>query len=265
MTVIEIDTNTARAAEVERKSIRQVLEWIVLAEQERVPQELGYKNTYDWLITRHKYSGGAANRRIQAARLLKDVPEVAIKIETGALTLTTMWQAQKFMRGQKAATKRQVLQKLENKTSEQVERELHSIFPDMVKIEEKTVYRQDGRLRIIVEFTKEEAEEFEKARSQLSHTTFTYGQTIARLAKAFNATTTPRRNMIRRLGGRCSYKDARTGKVCGSRYQLEIDHILPKALGGTSDASNLRCLCRKHNQLMAERAFGRSHMELFQR
>lgn len=54
----------------------------------------------------------------------------------------------------------------------------------------------------------------------------------------------------------CTYKDPRTGKICGSTYQLQVDHIYPKALGGSDEPENLRSLCRKHNLLMAEKMLG---------
>jgi hypothetical protein len=68
---------------------------------------------------------------------------------------------------------------------------------------------------------------------------------------------TPRlRKQILSRDGCCTYKDPKTGKTCGSTYQLEVDHIYPKALGGSDRTSNLRALCRKHNLLMAEKALG---------
>jgi hypothetical protein len=62
-----------------------------------------------------------------------------------------------------------------------------------------------------------------------------------------------------RDGGRCAYADS-TGKRCESRHQLEYDHRIPFALGGDNSPSNIRLLCRSHNSLMADRAFGRRLM-----
>ncbi len=57
-----------------------------------------------------------------------------------------------------------------------------------------------------------------------------------------------RRHVWQRDGGRCSYLDRRTGRRCNSRHRIEIDHILPYALGGGADPANLRLLCRAHHR-----------------
>ncbi|MGE0525769.1 MAG: HNH endonuclease [Bdellovibrionales bacterium] len=61
-----------------------------------------------------------------------------------------------------------------------------------------------------------------------------------------------RRVVIQRAGGKCEYQDPVTGHRCESSYQLDADHIVPRALGGGNELSNLRCLCGVHNRLMAE-------------
>lgn len=65
-----------------------------------------------------------------------------------------------------------------------------------------------------------------------------------------------RRKVFQRDKGCCTFKDHKSGTICGSTFQVEIDHILPRAMGGKNEPSNLRCLCRKHNQLMAEKNLG---------
>ncbi len=57
-----------------------------------------------------------------------------------------------------------------------------------------------------------------------------------------------------RDGGRCVFLSG--GRRCESRRGLELDHILPLAAGGTSSASNLRLLCRAHNQAERRRILG---------
>ena len=57
-----------------------------------------------------------------------------------------------------------------------------------------------------------------------------------------------KRQVWQRDGGRCSYVDPETGRRCNSRHLIEIDHILPYALGGGADPENLRLVCRVHHR-----------------
>ena len=52
-----------------------------------------------------------------------------------------------------------------------------------------------------------------------------------------------RRQVWQRDGGRCSYVGPQTGRRCNSTHLIEIDHIVPHALGGGADPGNLRLLC----------------------
>jgi 5-methylcytosine-specific restriction endonuclease McrA len=57
-----------------------------------------------------------------------------------------------------------------------------------------------------------------------------------------------RRSVFARAEHRCEFTDRQTGQRCRSRFQLEVDHRRPLALGGGSEPGNLRVLCRVHNQ-----------------
>ena len=51
-----------------------------------------------------------------------------------------------------------------------------------------------------------------------------------------------------RDNGRCSYICSETKRRCTSKHLIQIDHIHPYALGGSSKPQNLRLLCASHNQ-----------------
>ncbi len=62
-----------------------------------------------------------------------------------------------------------------------------------------------------------------------------------------------------RDGDRCQFPlDA--GGLCGSTWQVELDHVVPLALGGPTTVSGLRCACRIHNRYAAELALGAAVM-----
>ena len=58
-----------------------------------------------------------------------------------------------------------------------------------------------------------------------------------------------RREVWRRDGGRCTFVDRDSGRRCGSRFLLEIDHVIPYALGGGEAVANLRIRCAAHHRL----------------
>lgn len=63
-----------------------------------------------------------------------------------------------------------------------------------------------------------------------------------------------------RDGGRCTFTNE-AGERCSATGNLEIDHITPVARGGTNEPENLRLMCRAHNNLQAEWAFGREFVQ----
>jgi 5-methylcytosine-specific restriction endonuclease McrA len=82
----------------------------------------------------------------------------------------------------------------------------------------------------------------------------------ARKARLRRITNAVRRRVFERDGLGCTYVSP-DGRRCEARAFLELDHADPRALGGSNEAENLRVRCRAHNQLWAEQAYGRAHVE----
>ncbi|MFL5299346.1 MAG: HNH endonuclease [Anaeromyxobacteraceae bacterium] len=71
-----------------------------------------------------------------------------------------------------------------------------------------------------------------------------------------------RRAVFIRDGGCCQWSMS-SGGVCGSRTRVELDHIVPVALGGASTVSNMRLLCACHNAVAARQVFGTRLMDRY--
>ena len=70
----------------------------------------------------------------------------------------------------------------------------------------------------------------------------------SRVASGRSIPAAVRREVWRRDQGCCSYVDRHTGRRCGSRFFLELDHIVPVARGGAAEARNLRLRCSAHHR-----------------
>ena len=69
-----------------------------------------------------------------------------------------------------------------------------------------------------------------------------------------------RRAVWKRDQGRCTFIGD-TGHRCGTKEFLQLDHVEPHARRPNATVENLRLRCRTHNQLEAERIFGREFMD----
>jgi hypothetical protein len=68
-----------------------------------------------------------------------------------------------------------------------------------------------------------------------------------------------KRAVWERDGGQCTFVSD-TGHRCTERRDVQFDHIAPYARDGASSVSNIRLLCRAHNQFEAERTYGAEFM-----
>ncbi len=93
----------------ERQLLTQVLHHLREVERRKLFSDLGYPSLFEYAVQELKYSEGQAGRRIQAMRLLKELPDLESKIESGALSLSNICQAQSFFR-EKEKSRKSVLE-----------------------------------------------------------------------------------------------------------------------------------------------------------
>ncbi len=110
--------------ENERKLLMEILHTLREVEARKLHLEIGYSDLYTFAIKELGYSAGAAHRRISAMRLLKSVPEIAPKLESGELGLENASQAQVFFRKEDQRRKEQGEQKLSLEEKREVVTEL---------------------------------------------------------------------------------------------------------------------------------------------
>lgn len=200
----ELLNRMQKLVRTERKITHLILMLILEIESRRIYAELGYDGMYTYLTRGLGYSEAAAYRRLQAARLLRVVPQVAEKIESGALNLTQLAQVQKCVKESAPKPLRadsppsssqmaqptvlDILEKLERKNSFETKKILAQEFDHSVRIHEVIKPQKDGSVRLEVTLSAEQYEQLVKAKDMLSHICpeGSWAEVISVLAFKFN-------------------------------------------------------------------------------
>jgi 5-methylcytosine-specific restriction endonuclease McrA len=292
-----LTTFQSKVAE-ERRLTVEVLHYFREAERRLLHAEYGYSSLLAFAVKELKYSEPAANRRITAMRLLRDVPEVAKKIEAGALTLSSVAQAATFFRQSDkhhsakmaAEEKREILESIENQSCRQTERVLVELGPELrPPSKEKRRAVAGGGTRVTTVLDAELNAKLEEIQNLLGKK-MEFRELVARMAdetikqlrkkregnplvpaRAAQATSEKgrairahtKRNLWQRARSQCEWINPLSGQRCEERRHLEIDHLTPFALGGGNEIENLQLVCQAHNKLRAVEAFGRKKMSQY--
>ena len=138
-------TEIREKSKAEQKLTLYVVELIKEVSRRKLFLSLGFGSLFDFVTKDLGFEPASAMRRIQAARLVSEIPEVQEKLESGSLSLSVASQAQTFFRkeeqrlGAKMSVdqKTEILSQLENKSAREAERALVKISPMSVQVFEK--------------------------------------------------------------------------------------------------------------------------------
>lgn len=262
----------------ERDLLEVILHRINEVEIRRLHLERGYPSMYEYLTKECRYSGSAAIRRLEAARLLRVVPAAAEKIEAGELNLSQIGELSRAIKEKEKLTggrvsaleKSDLVERISGKTAAETQKELAQALDLPLQLPEKQRVQKDESVRLEITLSREQYALFLACRDRSAHVLHKDfgGSNWASLftmlvekefrlkntemqktnSKTVNQTLTPktRRQTLNR-DRCCQYKDPETGKICGSTYGLEVDHRRPQWAGGTHAPENLQTLCKAHN------------------
>ncbi|MDZ4678563.1 MAG: hypothetical protein SGI74_13780, partial [Oligoflexia bacterium] len=120
---------TRKLVQQEREILSHILHHLREIERRRLFSKLKYSSLFTYALKELGYSEDQAYRRIQAMRLLKELPEIEEKINKGLLNLTHLGMAQslfkreeKIQRAFSKLEKIEVLEKLENTSKLEAEK-----------------------------------------------------------------------------------------------------------------------------------------------
>ncbi len=303
----ELHLEVKNLASQERKLTEKILWHIAEVDARKLYLGMAFSSLFDYLTKSIGYTAGSAQRRIDAARLLQKLPEVADKIKEGTLNLGQISKLQCVQRQFKKESgavvslneQRDLIKNLENKSLEQTDLILAQHFNLAVKTYESKKIQKDESVRIELTFSKEEMLILQRAQELMSNQTggglkatilqlaqkslktsvkqlhqkcakiscseeqkpqrrTTPAATVAvkrsSLRSHINPTLATRyipaeiKRIIFKRDQHCQFKDRNNNKICGSKYFLEVDHIIPKCKNGSNELENLRLHCANHNK-----------------
>lgn len=209
LTDIELTGTIKNLAASERKLTQILLQHIAELDRRKLYLRLSYSSLFDYLTKEIGYSEGAAQRRIDAARLLQVVPELAQKIETGSIKLAQISHMQKVCRfikkesGQNISSqaKKDLVVQLENQTTANTEIIVAQKLGLEIKVNDvlnpkkifnlknekamKKAYQADGSVRIEFTLSAEQMQIVAKAQALLSNKTGgSLKETIVQMAES---------------------------------------------------------------------------------
>ncbi len=161
----------------ERKITHLVLECIAEIDRRKLYSQKAYSSLFDYLVNEFGYSPSAANRRIASARLLREVPEMAEKIESGALNLSQLAKVHQAIstvqktenRKVEVTEKRELLEKIENTTQDKTELILAQELNLPVEVIDRAKIHRDESVTLTISLSKEQMELLKKVGDLISH------------------------------------------------------------------------------------------------
>ena len=253
----ELTNRLTKLVQTERKITHLTLECINEIELRKVHLKEGYSSLFDFLTRKMGYTPASAQRRVDGARLLRQIPEISESIENGEVHLSQVSLLQKTVREVEkqqnrkvsVSEKKEVLTKILSKNTQQTEIILAQQFNVLVPVATTQIKNhQDESQSLTIQLTKEEAGLLNQAKKLLSHKTKSLSLKDAILYLAQKQIDQSKTKLIN-TKSICNYQDPKTGNKCTATHFLEVDHIQPRWAGGSDEPSNLQVLCSAHNKL----------------
>lgn len=133
----DLNLGLLKMVQQERKLTSQILDFLKEVEDRKLFAKRGYSSLFAYCTEYLGYSESAAQRRISAMRLIKEVPQVKENITSGELNLSNVAKVAQFFRQEKKIHQKvytpkekvNILENLKGKTQKEAEIELIQISP----------------------------------------------------------------------------------------------------------------------------------------
>ncbi|MDG0815593.1 HNH endonuclease [Bdellovibrio svalbardensis] len=173
----ELMTRFGKLVQTERKITHLVLECIAEIDARKIYLERAYPSLFEFLVKEFGYSPSSAVRRIESARLMRELPQISEKIEAGALNLSQLSKVQQAIRTvQKIEDRRMdvdekcdLLRKIEYTTQDQTELILAQELSLSGGADDRKRTHRDESVTLTITFTKEQMTILEQAQDMIAH------------------------------------------------------------------------------------------------
>jgi 5-methylcytosine-specific restriction endonuclease McrA len=168
-------SRTRELAQEERRLTNELLHHLLEIEARKLYLDLGHPSLFVYVTRELHYSEASAQRRIDAARLLRQVPVLEEKLASGELTLGSVGKAQQYFRAEQKRglklspeQKQEVVLSLSGLSTREAESKLALSNPDAFRQER---VREVGGDELTITFTasKELRTQLERVRELHSH------------------------------------------------------------------------------------------------
>jgi hypothetical protein len=271
----ELHEETLKIHHQERRLLTNLIHHLRENERRRLFASFKCESLQDYLEFEIGYSEDQAWRRVDAIKLLEDLPELEEKINRGLHCLTNLNSAHALFKKEAEFStaftreeKLEILEAIEQTPTRAAQRMLpqYSSVPKELRDEKKHGLSMDE-----LENNEKIQAKLEKLKGLLAHSNpnISTVDLIDKLCdlgiKSWDpGSAAPRKSSSKAAKYRAVWRKAKSGcENCGSGHALQIEHILPRALGGTDDPLNLKLLCRSCNQRSAIEVFGLEKMEKY--
>ena len=175
----------------ERRMTLELIEYLREIENRFLYLEMGYASLWDFCRQYLGLSEGSTQRRIDAMRLTKEIPQVAKAIESGNLSMATASQLQGFFRNEKKVghkhsveEKKQIIESVQGLSKSECTKKLFEISPASAipKESERVVSEDKSELRLVLDIKV--VEKLKRLKGLLAHKIPEggYGELIEHLA-----------------------------------------------------------------------------------
>lgn len=284
----------SKLVRTERKITHQIVACIAEIEIRKIYLAKAYPTLCEYLMHEHGYSQSSALRRIDAALLLQDVPEVSQKIVEGKINLsqasllaqTIRLAERNFRAAVTSEQKFEILQKIESRNYQDSQRIICQELGVAPLTHEKRQTHADGSVTLTITLTAEQAQRFQRVGELALHALESTKsadlidylackelarRTEVKRASPLSKSSSQNQRLIppnvrklilhsstpptaaptdsvaisdsQKTAEACSYRNSQTGRRCGSRHFVQIDHRRPVRAGGNCVPDNLQILC----------------------